>query len=88
MNLVDGLNDFSNAIAMLVAAIQQGGLSTLAQIIQRLDMGIGQVGDMNVIPDTGFILCGEVGTKTNSLSRLPMATSAATLISKVDSGVD
>jgi len=49
------LNHFQDAVAAAGAEIQKIGWASLPQMLQRAVMGVGQIGDVNVIADGGSV---------------------------------
>lgn len=67
-----GVDDLLHRKADTIAQIEHIALSPPEQMIQRQDMRLGQVGDVDVIPHTGAVLCGIILAENGHIFPLPV----------------
>src|SRR2546429_8944909 len=64
------LHDALPILAVAVADVQNGGGAAAAQVVERVQMGRGEVFHMDVIADSGAVRRGIVGTEDRDVRPL------------------
>ena len=54
-HLFDGGDHFAYRIAMPIAAIEQHTVAAAEQMAHDMDMGVSQIGNMNIVADAGTV---------------------------------
>src|SRR5690606_12865920 len=57
VDAIHGRDDFANAVAVPVSAVQCGRGAALAQVVERLDVGVREILNVDVIAYSGSVGC-------------------------------